>query len=125
MLKEILFRISRPYKIFSTRKVAAVQIPAVDGDVTILPGRAPTLFLLRDGIVQLLDNQLKPTERYFIKGGLADVARNRCAISSEKVFSVEGITLQRAKEKRDMALHEEDRAFYEFVVHTLENASRM
>lgn len=82
------------------------------------------MFLLRDGIVQLLDNQLKPTERYFIKGGLADVARNRCAISSEKVFSVDGIELQRAKEKRDTALHEEDRAFYDFVVTTLENAKR-
>ncbi len=120
MSKEILFRISRPYKVFSTKKVAAVQIPAINGDVTILPDRAPTMFLLRNGIVRLLDNQLKPLENYFVKGGLADVARNRCAISSEKVFSVEGITLQRAKEKRDMAFHEEDRAFYEFVSNTLE-----
>lgn len=122
MSKEILFRISRPYKIFSTKKVAAVQIPAVNGDVTILPDRAPTLFLLQNGIVQLLDNQLKPIERYFIKGGVADVARNRCAISSEKVFSVEGADLQRAKEKREQALHDEDRAFYDFVIQTIEQS---
>lgn len=88
--------------------------------MTILPDRAPTLFLLHNGIVKLLDNQLKPIERYFIKGGVADVARNRCAISSEKVFSVDSADLKRAKEKRDQALHEEDRIFYEFVVKTLE-----
>ncbi len=125
MLKEILFRISRPYKVFSTKKVAAVQIPAANGDVTILPDRAPTLFLLRNGVVKLLDNQLKPVERYFIKGGLADVARNRCAISSEKVFSVDGADLARAKEKRDQALHEEDRIFYEFVVQTIEQEKNL
>ena len=125
MLKEILFRISRPYKVFSTKKVAAVQIPAANGDVTILPDRAPTLFLLRNGVVKLLDNQLKTVERYFIKGGLADVARNRCAISSEKVFSVDGADLARAKGKRDTALHEEDRVFYEFVVKTIEQEKNL
>ncbi len=119
-MKEILFRISRPYKVFNTKKVAALQLPAQEGDITILPDRAPTLLLLRNGIVRILDNQLKVTESYFVKGGIADVARNRCAVSCEKVFDVEGISLERAKEKRDSALHEEDKEFYNYVISVLE-----
>ena len=122
-MKEILFRISRPYKVFNTKTVAALQLPAVAGDVTILPDRAPTIFLLRDGIVRVLDNQLKVIESYFVKGGIADIARDRCAVSCEKVFCVDGITLERAKEKRDSALHEEDKKFYEYVVSVLEQKS--
>ncbi len=119
-MKEILFRISRPYKVFNTKKVAALQLPAQEGDITILPDRAPTLILLRNGILKILDNQLKEVESYFVKGGIADVARDRCAVSSEKVFCVEGTSLERAKEKRDSALHEEDKIFYDYVISVLE-----
>lgn len=122
-MKEILFRISRPYKVFNTKKVAALQLPAVDGDITILPDRAPTLLLLRNGIVRILDNQLKVIESYFVKGGIADIARNRCAVSSEKVFCVDGITLERAKEKMDSALHDEDKNFYQYVISVLDKKS--
>lgn len=122
MAKDILFRISRPYKIFSTKKVSAVVIPAVNGNVTILPDRAPTMFLLENGIVELLDSYLKPIERLFIKGGLADVARNRCAISSEKVVSVDNINLEKAERKRDAALHEEDKAYYQMIIDKLKQS---
>lgn len=121
MSKEILFRISRPYKIYNTEKVFAVVIPAAKGDITILPDRAPTMFLLRDGIVQILDPQMKPIDKYFIKGGLADVARNRCAISSEKVFSTDTITVEKATLKRDAAIHVEDKAFYQMVIDKLQS----
>ena len=86
--KTILFRLSRPFKIFRTASVDRVQLPAVGGSVTILPERAPTLFLLTNGLLQILDEDSKPVERYFIKGGVADVARNRCAVSTEKVGSL-------------------------------------
>lgn len=124
MAKDILFRISRPYKIFSTKKVSAVVIPAVKGNVTILPDRAPTMFLLQNGIVELLDSYLKPIERLFIKGGLADVARNRCAISSEKVVSVDNIDIAKAERKRDAALHEEDKAYYQMIIDKLKLENR-
>lgn len=119
-MSEIIFRISRPYKIYSTKKVAALQLPSVNGDITLLPDRAPTMFLLRNGIVRVLDRQLNVLESYFVKGGVADFARNRCAISSEKVFGIDKISLERAKEKMSQAIHEEDRIFYEYVVRELE-----
>ena len=119
-MKEILFRISRPYEIFSTQIVAAVQLPAVNGDITILPDRAPTMLLLRNGLIRILDNQLKVVESYFVKGGVADVARDRCAVSSEEVFNLAKITIERAKEKKEASLHEEDKNFYDYVISVLE-----
>ena len=121
--KTILFRLSRPFKIFRTASVDRVQLPAVGGSVTILPERAPTLFLLTNGLLQILDEDSKPVERYFIKGGVADVARNRCAVSTEKVVSLDKITLVRAAEKRDAAILSDDKDFYQMIVDYLTVAS--
>ncbi len=114
--KEIIFRLSRPFKVSRTAAVSRVQLPAVGGVVTILPDRAPTLLLLTNGVLQILDREGKPLERFFIKGGVADVARNRCAVSTEKVVSFDKIDLQRATEKRDEAILPEDKTFYQMIV---------
>ena len=114
--KEIIFRLSRPFKVSRTAAVSRVQLPAVGGAVTILPDRAPTLLLLTNGVLQILDCEGKPLERFFIKGGVADVARNRCAVSTEKVVSFDKIDLRRATEKRDEAILPEDKTFYQMIV---------
>lgn len=119
MEKEIIFRLSRPYKISRTATVSRVVLPGTNGDITIIPDRAPTLILLRDGLVQILDKNNNPSERYFIKGGVADIARNRCAVSTEKVVAFDKISLERAAEKRDQAIHDGDKAFYQMVIDTL------
>ena len=113
---EILFRLSRPFKISRTAAVDRVQLPVAGGSVTVLPDRAPTLFLLADGLLQVLDKEGKPPERYFIKGGVADVARNRCAVSTEKVVAFDKIDLPRAAEKRDEAILPDDKVFYQMIV---------
>ena len=115
---EILFRLSRPYKISTTVSASKVVLPGVKGNITILPERAPTLILLGCGLLQVLDKNNEPQQRYFIKNGVADVARNRCAVSSEKVVDLNKITLERAVEKRDQALHQDDKDFYQMIIDT-------
>ena len=122
--KQIIFRLSRPFKVSRTAAVDRVQLPAVNGDITILPDRAPTLLLLRNGLLQVLDKDGKPLERYFVKGGVADVARNRCAVSSEKVVSFDKIDVLKAAEKRDSAILQEDKDFYQSIVDTLKVMNR-
>lgn len=116
MEKGIIFRISRPYKVYRTAMVNKVVVPAAKGDLTVLQDRAPTLVLLRNGMVQILDKANNPTERYFIKGGVADIARDRCAISTEKVVSLENIDLNKATEKRDAAIHDDDKVYYQMII---------
>lgn len=74
MEKGIIFRISRPYKVYRTAMAPKIVVPGVKGDLTVLVDRAPTLVQLRNGLVQVLDKADKVTERYFIKGGIADIA---------------------------------------------------
>ena len=116
MEKGIIFRISRPYKVYRTAKVDKVVVPGVNGDLTVLRDRAPSLVLLRNGLLQVLDTANKPIERYFIKGGIADIARNRCAVSTEKVVSYENIDIAKATEKRDVAVHDDDKAYYQMII---------
>lgn len=116
MEKGIIFRISRPYKVYRTAKVDKVVVPGVNGDLTVLRDRAPSLVLLRNGLLQVLDTANKPVERYFIKGGIADIARNRCAVSTEKVVSYENIDIAKATEKRDAAVHDDDKAYYQMII---------
>ena len=122
--KQIIFRLSRPFKVSRTAAVDRVQLPAVNGDITILPNRAPILLLLRNGLLQILYKDGKPTERYFVKGGVADVARNRCAVSSEKVVAFDKIDVIKAAEKRDSAILQEDKDFYQSIVDTLKVMNR-
>lgn len=114
--EDITFRISRPYKVYNTLRVKKVVLPALNGDITILPDRAPTLLLLGNGLVQILDDKNNPVERYFIKGGVADIARNRCAVSTEKVVDYDKHDVINALRKRDEAIHQEDKDFYDMII---------
>ena len=118
MEKGIIFRISRPYKIYRTSMAPKVVVPGVKGDLTVLVDRAPTLVQLRNGngLVQILDKSDKVVERYFIKGGIADIARNRCAISTEKVVAYENTSIEKATIKRDAAIYDEDKAYYQMII---------
>lgn len=117
--EEIIFRLSRPFKVSRTDAVDRVQLPAVDGNITILPDRAPTLILLSNGLLQILDKNGQSKERYFIKGGIADVARNRCAVSTEKVVMFDKIDIIKAAEKRDAAILDDDKQFYQMIIDKL------
>ena len=121
---QIIFRLSRPFKVSRTAVVDRVQLPAMNGDITILPNRAPVLLLLRNGLLQILDKDGKPVERYFVKGGVADVARNRCAVSSEKVVAFDKIDIVKATEKRDSAILQEDKDFYQSIADILKVVNR-
>lgn len=116
MEKGIIFRISRPYKIYRTAMAPRIVVPGAKGDLTVMTDRAPTLVELRNGLVQVLDKANNVTERYFIKGGIADIARNRCAISTEKVVAYENISIEKATAKRDSAIYDEDKDYYQMII---------
>lgn len=62
-------------------------VPGADGDLTVLPERAPTAMVLTNGYVRVLDEHDGITDKYFIRGGIANIADDICAISTEGVVS--------------------------------------
>jgi F-type H+-transporting ATPase subunit epsilon len=117
MLSGITFRIATPSKILQTERVNKVVLPAYNGTVTILPKRAPSLFVLDCGLVKVLDENNKTLETFFVSGGVADVAKDRCAISAEIAINAYDYDLQSAqKELAKQALSTAEKRFYEMII---------
>lgn len=92
MEKHVNLKIYTPDKLFMERAVHRVVIPGVDGDLTVLPRRAPIVMMLTNGYVQILDERANIMGKFFIRGGIADIADDICAISTEGVVSEDDIS---------------------------------
>ena len=93
-----------------------VVLPAVEGDLTVLSDRAPTSLLLRDGQVKVLDKENRIEHRYFVKGGIADIAQNVCNVSSEVIDEYNDMTIELAEQKRDAAEKQSEKDYYQMIV---------
>ncbi len=66
-----------------------VAFPAHDGEVGILPGRAPLLFKM--GIGELRVESPEGNHRFFVDGGFAQMVENRLTLLTEQARAVEEI----------------------------------
>lgn len=66
-----------------------VAFPAHDGEVGILPGRAPLLFKM--GIGSLRVETPEGNHEYFVDGGFAQMVENRLTLLTEQAKAVEEI----------------------------------
>ena len=85
MEKHVRLKIFTPDKVYKEQDVRRVVVPGADGDLTVLPERAPTAMVLTNGYVRVLDEHDGITDKYFIRGGIANIADDICAISTEGV----------------------------------------
>ena len=116
MVKLIL---ASPEKMVKSSEQKGVIIPAFAGNLTITSGYSPSMVWLKNGIVQLLNNDMKVAEKFFIREGVANIADDVCEISAEKVIAKTEITLQTAQEMAETAVTEQDKEFYQVVIDEL------
>lgn len=76
-----------------------VAFPAHDGEVGILPGRAPLLFKM--GIGELRVESPEGNHNFFVDGGFAQMVENRLTLLTEQARAVEEI--DRAAAERALA----------------------
>ena len=76
MGKEIDLSIILPARTYLQEKVASVIIPAIRADIDILPDRAPSVFALDFGMLQILNANGSVKDSYFIHSGMAQVVAN-------------------------------------------------
>jgi len=74
MEKHVRLKIFTPDKVYKEQDVRRVVVPGADGDLTVLPERAPTVMVLTNGYVRVLDEHDGITDKYFIRGGIANIA---------------------------------------------------
>ena len=95
-----------PEKSLFDEEVAAVTVPAWDGEVGIRPGHAR--FLARLGIGELKLTLDGRNESYFIEGGFVQVADNRVTVLTDSADNLQDIDLIEA-EKRVEGLRDQMR----------------
>ena len=66
-----------------------VAFPAHDGEVGILPGRAPLLFKM--GIGELRVESPEGNHKFFVDGGFAQMVENRLTLLTEQAKALEEI----------------------------------
>ncbi|GLS81253.1 F0F1 ATP synthase subunit epsilon [Paracoccus marinus] len=60
-----------------------VRLPGTDGDLTAMPGHAPTIVTLRPGMVTVIDNGGTATE-FAVTGGFAEINGDSVSLLAER-----------------------------------------
>ena len=116
MVNQVELTIALPSQIYLEQKADSVLLPAVRADVNILPERAPSVFVLDYGVLQILGRDGQPKARYFIKSGMADIANDKCRVMTSFILPYEEMTPHLAKKKLEEVDNEDDRLFYEMIL---------
>ncbi len=95
-----LLELVSPEKLLLSRQVELVTIPAVEGEMGVLPGHAPMIVALQGGVIRVRENGAE-TERLFIAGGFAEVSPERVTILADEATAL--ASLSRAGAERRLA----------------------
>ncbi|MEJ0050439.1 MAG: F0F1 ATP synthase subunit epsilon [Methylovirgula sp.] len=99
------FELVSPEKIVFSGEVEAVVVPGVEGEFTVLKDHAPTLALIKPGILEY-DLSTTQKTRLFVRGGFAQIAPEGLTILAEQTIALE--ELDAAKLDADLKDAEED-----------------
>lgn len=93
-----------PDRLLLSRPVDMVVIPASEGDMGVLEGHAPTIVMLRGGVIALYDGE-QVTDQMYVAGGFAEVTPERCTVLANEVLAP--TDLSREEGERRLAAAEE------------------
>lgn len=105
-MTDVQLKIVLPYKVLPVEKAAKIVVPAEKGMLTVLKDRAPTTLLLTNGVVEILNEHNEVTKRYFVQGGVANIAADECVIMTQKALNAEELNKSRVEEMKAEHLKE-------------------
>jgi F-type H+-transporting ATPase subunit epsilon len=85
------FELVSPERVLFSGDVDAVVLPASEGDMTVLPGHAPTMTGLKTGFLVITDRPGNGS-RVLVRGGFADVNQSGLTVLAERALPEEEIT---------------------------------
>ena len=85
----IILKIYTPEKVYTPHKADKVVLPIDKGNLTVLHGRAPRSQVLKEGVVQLLDENNNAFKKWHVGGGVAEIAQDVCQIAVEDVQEIQ------------------------------------
>lgn len=93
--------VTQEKKVFDEPNADIVMVPAVEGEMGVLPNHAPVLTTLTFG--ELVVRKGGAEERFAIYGGVVDVRPDKVVVLADLAESSYALDLERAQEARDEA----------------------
>ncbi len=88
----VALEIVSPERLLLSRPVDMVVIPAAEGELGVLPGRAPMIVLLKGGTITTYEND-RVTDRLYVAGGFAEITPERCTVLADEAVPVAELSL--------------------------------
>jgi F-type H+-transporting ATPase subunit epsilon len=95
--KQLLLTITTPERtVLAAKPVDAVAIPAAGGEMGILPGHAPFVVQLREGVMHYTEGRRK--ELFSVLSGFAEICQDRVLVLAEAAELAKEINEERARQ---------------------------
>ncbi|MCS6835043.1 MAG: ATP synthase F1 subunit epsilon [Anaerolineae bacterium] len=93
--------VTQERKLFEEKQADMVIVPAIEGEMGILPRHAPVLTTL--GFGEMVVRKGNAEERFAIYGGIVDVRPDKVVVLADTAESAYGISAEKAEEARARA----------------------
>jgi F-type H+-transporting ATPase subunit epsilon len=84
------FDLVSPERRLASLAATEVQIPAMDGDMTVMEGHTPTITTLRPGVLRAVS--VAGTKAYVVTGGFAEITATAVSVLAERAIPTEEAT---------------------------------
>lgn len=86
MADHFAFEFVSPERLLVSGDVAQVVVPGWEGEFAVLPGHAPVLSTMRPGMLVVYREANDTPERYFVRGGFADVTPESLTVLAQEAI---------------------------------------
>lgn len=108
----IQFDLITPEKVFFSGSATQIDIAGSEGDFGVLPGHAPLISTLRNGILKIFTGG-EGSKRFFVAGGIAEVNPNSCSVLAERAIDLDNMTRPEAEKTLEKAKETLDKSYEE------------
>lgn len=104
MVQSLTFVLVSPEKELARMSSSSVTIPGAEGELTVMPGHAPFVTLLRPGYIYVRGNNEEHV--YAVLGGFAEIANNKLSILADEAHLLD--SMEREILERQLDLHDDE-----------------
>ena len=87
MADSFSFEFVSPERRVMAGDVVQVVVPGWEGEFAVMPGHAPVLSTMRPGVLSIISEEGGEAERYFVRGGFADVTPTSLTVLAQHAIA--------------------------------------
>ncbi|MBR1648583.1 MAG: hypothetical protein IJ689_03175 [Alphaproteobacteria bacterium] len=98
-MKEISYKLALPQGVIKSSRAWGVVIPREEVNFTVISGCMPMLLKVNQGMISILDDTGQATDKFFVRGGIADIKDDECVITTESIIGFDDVSYDEASLK--------------------------